>query len=90
VGLIGAVFVARSAAQTAAMAAFTGGTRAAMERAATIDPGSYRIRMLLGQAWARAGRCDRAIPQAAKARALFPSHPAPVQLLRTCGVRIRH
>jgi O-antigen ligase len=89
VGLVGALFLARSAAQTTAMAAFTGGTRAAMERAATIDPGSYRIRMLLGRAWARAGRCDRAIPQAAKARALFPNHPAPVQLLRACGVRVR-
>ena len=33
---------------------------------------SYRIRMLLGRAWARAGRCDRAIPHANAARELFP------------------
>jgi hypothetical protein len=45
--------------------------------------------MLLARAWARAGRCDRAIPQAAAARQLFPNHPAPVQLLRACGVRKR-
>ena len=60
-----------------------------MELAAAIDPGSYRIHMLLGRAWARAGRCDRAIPQATAARNLFPNHPAPRQLLRACGVRVR-
>jgi hypothetical protein len=60
-----------------------------MERAASFDPGSYRIRMLLGRAWARAGRCDRAIPNATAARKQFPNHPAPVQLLRACGVRVR-
>jgi Flp pilus assembly protein TadD len=60
-----------------------------METAAAIDPGNYRIRMLLGRAWARAGRCDRAIPHATAARALFPNHPAPRQLLRACGVRTR-
>ncbi len=49
----------------------------AMESALTIDPGSYRIRMLLGRAWARAGRCDRAVPHANAARELFPNHPAP-------------
>jgi O-antigen ligase len=89
VALLGTVFVARSAAQTIAMSVFARGDRAAMETAAAIDPGSYRIHMLLGRAWARVGRCDRAIPQAAAARDLFPNHPAPVQLLRACGVRKR-
>ena len=60
-----------------------------MARAAAIDPGSYRIRMLLARAWARAGRCDRAIPLARDARELFPNHPAPQQLLRACGARPR-
>ena len=46
------------------MGVFAGGERKAMESAAAIDPGSYRIRMLLARAWARAGRCDRAIPHA--------------------------
>jgi len=89
VALLGTLFVARSAAQTIAMSVFSRGSRAAMETAATIDPGSYRIRMLLGRAWARAGRCDRAIPHATAARDLFPNHPAPAQLLRACGVRKR-
>lgn len=89
VALVGTLFVARSAAQTIAMSVFTRGDHAAMETAATIDPGSYRIRMLLGRAWARVGRCDRAIPHATAARHLFPNHPAPVQLLRACGVRKR-
>lgn len=87
--LLGTPVIVRSAAQTLAMAAFDDGSRAAMERAALIDPGSYRIRMLLGRAWVRAGRCDRAIPHATAARALFPNYPAPAQLLRACGVRTR-
>jgi hypothetical protein len=87
--LIGAPILARSAAQTIAMAAFDGGSRAAMERAAGLDPGSYRIRMLLARAWARAGRCDRALPHATAARALFPNYPAPARVLRACGMRAR-
>jgi hypothetical protein len=87
--VVGTLLVARSAAQTVAMGVFGDGQRRAMEAAVAIDPGSYRIRMLLGRAWARAGRCDRAIPHAAAARKQFPNHPAPVQLLRSCGVRPR-
>jgi O-antigen ligase len=89
VTVVGALFLARGATQTIAMDVFDGGERKAMESAAALDPGSYRIRMLLARAWARAGRCDRAIPHATAARELFPNHPAPVQLLRACGVRMR-
>ena len=89
VAVVGAMFVARGGAQTIAMSVFDGGDRKAMETAAVLDPGNYRIRMLLGRAWARAGRCDRAIPHAMAARELFPNHPAPTQLLRACGVRKR-
>ena len=89
VGLIGLLFVGRSAIQTIAMGVFTGGDRAAMARAAMIDPGSFRIRMLLARSWARAGKCDRAIPLARAARDLFPNYPAPGQLLRACGIRPR-
>jgi O-antigen ligase len=89
VGVVGLLFVGRSAAQTIAMGVFAGGERRAMEAAARIDPGSYRIRVLLGRAWARIGRCDRAIPHATAAQELFPNHPAPAQLLRACGVRKR-
>ena len=89
VALVGLAFLGRSAAQTVAMGVFDGRDRDAMEAAAAIDPGSYRIRMLLAQAWARAGRCDRAVPHAAAARDLFPNHPAPTRLLRACGARKR-
>jgi hypothetical protein len=89
VALVGLVFVGRSAAQTLAMGVFSGGDRADMARAAAIDPGSYRIRMLLARSWARAGRCDRAIPLARDARELFPNYPAPRELLRACGARPR-
>jgi O-antigen ligase len=89
VAVAGVTFVGQSGAQTLAMGAFDGGDRAAMETAARIDPGSFRIRMLLAQAWARAGRCDRAVPHASAARALFPNHPAPARLLRACGARKR-
>jgi len=89
VAVVVALFVGRAATQTIAMSVFDGGERKAMERAAAFDPGSYQIRMLLGRAWARAGRCDRAVPHATAARDLFPNHPAPAQLLRACGVRPR-
>ena len=87
--VIGLLVVGRSAAQTTAMALFDGGHRRTMETAATVDPGSYRIHMLLAQGWARARRCARAIPHAEAARALFPNYPAPTRLLRSCGVRTR-
>ncbi|HUR94198.1 MAG TPA: O-antigen ligase family protein [Gemmatimonadales bacterium] len=89
VAIVGAAFLTRSAAQTIAMGVFGDGRRASMETAAAIDPGSYRIHMLLGRSWARAGRCDRALPHATAARELFPYHPAPQQLLRACGMRAR-
>jgi O-Antigen ligase len=89
VALIGVLLIGRSAAQTVALGVFTGGEREDMARAAAIDPGSYRIRMLLARAWARAGRCARAVPLAQEARALFPNYPAPTSLLRACGVRPR-
>ena len=89
VAVIGLPFLGRSAAQTLAMSVFDGRDRGAMETAASLDPGSYRIRMLLARAWARAGRCDRALPEARAARDLFPNHPAPARLLRACGARKR-
>jgi O-antigen ligase len=87
--LLGLLFVGRSGAQTVAMGLFASGNSTLMEAASTLDPGSYRIRMLLAQRWLRAGRCARAVPHAAAARELFPNYPAPVRLLRTCGVRVK-
>jgi O-antigen ligase len=84
----GVVFSARNASQLAAMMAYgEQGRVAAMERAAAIDPGSYRIRMLLGYTWRNRGRCDHARAHAERARRLFPNHPAPKQLLASCRRR---
>lgn len=85
--IVGLMFVGRSAAQTAAMALYDGGTLNTRELASRVDPGSYRLHMLLGTTWFRAGRCDRARPHAQAAQRLFPNHPAPVRILRSCGVR---
>jgi O-antigen ligase len=88
VAVLGALFAGRSASQLGAMAAYgTHGRLADMERAATLDPGSYRISMLLGYAWRNRGRCDRAREHGARAQRLFPNHPAPRQLLAACGRR---
>ena len=77
-----------SVLQVAAMRAYTGGKRPqARERAARLDPGSYRIRILLATDWQRRGRCARARPHAEAARALVPGVPAPRQVLRRCGRR---
>jgi hypothetical protein len=82
------VFAGRSASQLGAMTAYgESGRVAAMERAAMIDPGNYRIRMLLGYAWRNRGRCDRAREHAERARRQFPNHPAPRQLLAACRRR---
>jgi O-antigen ligase len=83
--LIGTLFICRSAAQMAAMRLYSSGKRDAMELASRVDPGSYRIQMLLGKTWLERGRCDRARPHAEAARDLFPNHPAPRRVLRACG-----
>jgi Flp pilus assembly protein TadD len=57
-----------------------------MELASRMDPGSYRIQMLLGKAWLERGRCDQARPHAQAARDLFPNNPSPARVLRACGV----
>ncbi len=51
--------------------------------AARIDPGSYRLQMLL------TGTCARVRVHAAAAHGLFPNHDAPIRLLRSCGIRVR-
>jgi O-antigen ligase len=87
VGVIGGLLALRAASQMAAMAVFDQRERDSMELAARLDPGSYRIQMLLAQSWRTAGRCDRARPHAQAAADLFPHHPAPRTLLRVCRRR---
>jgi len=85
VAIVGGVLLMHSLSQVGAMALSNGGRREALELAAKVDPGSYRIHMRLAQQWRAAGRCDRARPHAARARELFPNHPAPRVVLRACG-----
>jgi O-antigen ligase len=84
IAAIGGVLVLHALAQVFAMAIASGGDRSALELAARLDPGSYRIHMALAQEWRRAGRCDRARPHAERARELFPHYPAPTVVIRAC------
>jgi hypothetical protein len=84
VALVGGALLVHSVSQVAAMALADGRSREGLELAAKVDPGSYRIHMLLATAWRDDGRCDRARPHAERARELFPNHPAPHVVLRAC------
>jgi len=88
--VIGGMLILRSTAQVVAMGLSDGGTRRDMELAARIDPGSYRIHMVLAQQYRAARRCDLARPHAERARDLFPNHPAPKALLKACAPRGRN
>ena len=88
VALVGMLLIVRTISQLGAMAVFSRSEKmGTLERAGRLDPGSYRIQMLLGYAWRNRGRCDLARPHAEAARALLPNHPAPRQLLAACHVR---
>jgi hypothetical protein len=86
VAAVGGVLLIHSFSQVAAIAISNGGSREALELAAKVDPGSYRVHMRLAQQWRAAGRCDRAVAHAERARRLFPNHPAPKAVLRRCRV----
>ena len=84
--LVGALAVLRSSTQIAAMAVFSDAhTAARFERAASFDPGSYRIQMRLAVLYEERGDCDRARGAARAARDLFPNAPAPRRIIRNCG-----
>ena len=84
VAIVGGVLLAHSLSQVVAIALSNGGSREALEIAARVDPGSYRIHMLLAQKWRAAGRCQRAFPHAQRAQELFPNHPAPRVVFLAC------
>jgi hypothetical protein len=65
------------------------GRTAALERAASLDPGSYAILMKLATLDARRARCDGVRERAGAAHDLFPAAPAPRRLLAACGVKTR-
>jgi O-antigen ligase len=84
--ILGGLSIARSGAQVAAMAVFESSTRASrVERAAELDPGSYRIHLRLAEAYARRGSCKNVRAHAGAARELFPNAAAPKRLLAGCG-----
>lgn len=92
--LLGGGAVYRSAVAAAAMGVVERGQRgsrareyAAFARAAALDPGSYRIQMLVAELDARRGRCEGVRAHAGRAHAQFPAAPAPRRLLAACGVR---
>jgi O-antigen ligase len=87
---VGGLLILRSSAQVVAMGLSDGGTRRQMEIASAIDPGSYRIHMVLAQQYRAARRCDLARPHAERAAALFPNHPAPRILLKACAPKARN
>lgn len=88
--IAGAAAAGRSAAQSVAMELVErDGRTAAMERAASLDPGSYSILMKLATLDARRARCDGVRERAGAAHALFPAAPAPRRLLAACGVKTR-
>jgi O-antigen ligase len=89
VAAVGGLLILRSSAQVVAMGLSDGGTRRQMELASAIDPGSYRIHMVLAQQYRAARRCDLARSHAERAAALFPNHPAPKILLKACAPRAR-
>jgi hypothetical protein len=85
---LGVLAAGRSAAQLAAMSTINASTRiAALERAAMLDPGSYRIRMRLTQAYLVRGDCRAARSEARVARAQFPSAGEPKRDLAACAGR---
>jgi hypothetical protein len=86
ISALGALAIARSATQVGAMAIFSSSSRTSqLERASTLDPGSYRIHLRLAEGYLRRGSCTRSRTHASAARALFPNSPRPKRLLAQCG-----
>ena len=84
----GAMAIGRSAAQAAAMAAFSSSSRASvLERASKLDPGSYRIHVRLASAFVRRGSCTKARSHARAAKALFPNAAEPKAILAECAAK---
>jgi O-antigen ligase len=86
VAALGGLALVRSAAQLGAMSIFSTTTRTTqLERASTLDPGSYRIQVRLADGYARRGSCARVRSHANAAHQLFPNAPQPKRLLRDCA-----
>jgi O-antigen ligase len=85
---LGILFAARSALTALAiLVAGSGTSRSALVWASRLDPGEYRLHMLLARKPGREGACAAVREHATDARELFPYHEAPKRALRVCGVR---
>lgn len=84
--VLGGLAVTRSVGQIAAMNVFESSEHASgVERAAALDPGSFRIRLRLAEAYARRGSCKNVRIHASAAHSLYPNAPEPKRLLARCG-----
>jgi len=82
------ILIGRSVGQVAAITIASTSTRVdALARATLFDPGNYRLRTRLAEAYVSRGDCVRARPQARAARDLLPSAAEPKRALAQCGGR---
>ncbi len=88
VALAGTGLTVRSVRQVEAMAVISiWGRVDTRVAAARLDPGSYRIQLLVANSLRRRGRCRDAVEFAQQAAALLPEATEPRAILRSCGVR---
>jgi O-antigen ligase len=84
--VIAIAIIGRTAAQAGAIAMASTSTKVdALVRSTIFDPGNYRLRNRLAQAYISRGDCTRARPQARAARDLFPSAAEPKRYIVQCG-----
>ena len=87
--VVAALFTTRSALQAGAMEVYDQAWKVSdAERAARLDPGSYRIRIFLAQRYFARGDCPHVLDHARAANRLYPSAPRPQRLIRACGGRV--
>lgn len=80
------LFALRSAGATLAMQTFGNGQRlGAAERAAVLDPGSYRIQLRAALLALNSRGCTLARPYASRAAGMLPAAGTPRRILRRCG-----
>ena len=85
---VGVALTWRSSMQVAAMERLSiWGRLDSRAEAAALDPGNYRIQVVVAQSYRRRGRCAEAIPYARQAGRLFPEAAEPRAILRSCGTR---
>lgn len=83
---LGTVFAVQSALTALAiLVAGNGTSRTALVWASRLDPGDYRLHMLLAHKPGREGACAAVREHATDASELFPYHEAPKRALRACG-----